>query len=102
MNPITNAQFAPARPLLENARRRTRPRKHDLLDVFNGVVWFLETGGPWRSMPKDYPPWRTVHEYYTQWTLPIQQPPLLERALELIGRPDLQARLSELLRRPEA
>jgi transposase len=99
MDPITRAQFDAARPLLERARRRTRPRRHDLYDVFRGVAWFLETGGPWRAMPRDLPPWRTIHEYFTQWTLPIQDPALLEQALRLMGRDDLLARLHDLLRR---
>lgn len=99
MDPITREEFEPARLLLERARRRTRPRRHDLYDVFSGVVWFLRTGGPWRSMPTEFPPWRTVHEYYTQWTLPIQQPALLEKALALCGRPDLVDRLRELQQR---
>ena len=99
MNPITREQFEAARLTLEYARRRTRPRRHDLYDVFCGVAWFLETGGPWRAMPAHFPPWRTVHEYFTQWTLPIQDPPLLETALQQIGRPDLVERLHILLRR---
>jgi transposase len=99
MEPITREQFAAARTLLEHARRRTRPRRHDLFDVFSAVAWFLETGGPWRALPRHFPPWRTVHEYYTQWTLPIQHPPLLEQALALLHRPDLIERLHTLLRR---
>jgi transposase len=97
--PITREQFEAARTLLERARRRTRPRRHDLYDVFSGVMWLLESGGPWRALPDEYPPWRTVHEYFTQWTLPIQQPTLLEQALTLVGRPDMVERLHAVLQR---
>ena len=91
---ITREQFAPVREMLETARRRTRPRKHDLYDVLCALLYFLETGVPWRSMPRDFPPWRTVHEYFTQWTIaPYSEASLLERALVLVGRAELAERV---------
>jgi transposase len=100
MEPISREQFEPVRALLEGARRRTRPRVHDLYDVFVAVLHFIDTGGPWRSMPGHFPPWRTVHEYYTQWTLRRHnEATLLERALELLGRQDLLDKLRSRLAR---
>jgi transposase len=73
--------------MLEAARRKTRPRKHDLYDVFSAVLYFLDSGTAWRGLPPTFPPWRTVHEYFTQWTLARgDEQSLLERALEQIGR----------------
>jgi transposase len=94
MEPISKEEFEQVRPLLEGARRRTRPRVHDLYQVFMAVVHFIDSGGPWRSMPPHYPPWRTVHEYYTQWTLRRHgEQALLEQALTLLGRQDLLDKL---------
>lgn len=98
MAALSPDQFAPARALLESTRRRTRPRVHDLIDVFAAVLHLLETGIPWRSLPPGYPPWRTVHEYFTQWTIEKEgERTLLELALELSGQaeliPKLHARL---------
>lgn len=91
---ITPEQFEPVREMLETARRRTRPRKHDLYDVLCALLYFLETGVPWRSLPRDFPPWRTVHEYFTQWTIaPPDVASLLERALVLIDRAELAERV---------
>jgi transposase len=85
---ISREDFERIRTLLEDARRKTRPRKHDLYDVFCAVLYFLETGVAWRSMPPEFPPWRTVHEYFTQWTLQRgEEPSLLERALQEVGKP---------------
>jgi transposase len=64
---ITRDQFERIRPLLESARKKTRPRTVDLYDVFNGVLYILKTGCQWRMLPKDYPKWRTVHEYFSIW-----------------------------------
>jgi transposase len=84
---ISREDFEKVRPMLEAARRKTRPRKHDLYDVFCAVLYFLDSGAAWRSLPPVFPPWRTVHEYFTQWTLTRgDEPNLLERALELAGR----------------
>jgi transposase len=97
---VSREQFELVRPMLEAARRRTRPRKHDLYDVFCAVLYFLDSGGAWRSLPPAFPPWRTVHEYFTQWTLARGgEPSLLERALVAIERPaaiaQMRARVGE-------
>lgn len=85
---ISREQFEHIRTMLEGARRKTRPRKHDLYDVFCAILYFLETGVAWRSMPPEFPPWRTVHEYFTQWTLQRgSEPSLLERTLLEVGKP---------------
>jgi transposase len=85
---LSHEQFELVRPMLEAARRKTRPRKHDLYDVFCAVLYFLDSGAAWRSLPPVFPPWRTVHEYFTQWTLLRgEERSLLERALLEVGRP---------------
>ena len=97
---ISREEFDTVRGMLEAARRKTRPRKHDLYDVFNAMLYFLDSGSAWRSLPKDFPPWRTVHEYFTQWSLArAGEQSLLEQALEKAGRPEAVARLKLLLDR---
>lgn len=95
---ISRGEFESVRDMLEAARRRTRPRKHDLYDVFCAVLYFLHSEGAWRSMPAGFPPWRTVHEYFTQWTTaPPDQPTLLETALSRLGKTDSIERLHKLI-----
>lgn len=94
---ISREQFESIRPMLEAARRRTRPRKHDLYDVFCAVLWFLHTGSTWRSLPPGFPPWRTVHEYFTQWNMLREGGrTLLEAALQKVDRQDELDRLHGL------
>lgn len=91
---ISRAQFELVRPMLEAARRKTRPRKHDLYDVFCAVLYFIDSGSAWRSLPPTFPPWRTVHEYFTQWTLTRgDESGLLESALEQVGKSALIEKL---------
>ncbi len=97
---ISREEFEAVRGMLETARRKTRPRKHDLYDVFNAMLYFLDTGAAWRSLPEEFPPWRTVHEYFTQWTVAREgERSLLELALEKAGRTKSVARLKELMER---
>ena len=84
--------------MLEAARRRTRPRKHDLYDVFCAVMYFIASGAAWRSLPHDFPPWRTVHEYFTQWTTAQGgHTSLLEQVLQELGREEQMQKLRVLM-----
>ena len=88
--------------MFERARRRTRPRKHDLYDVFCAVMYFISSGAAWRSLPPDFPPWRTVHEYFTQWTMAQGgRTSLLEQALHDLGREE-QVQQLHVLMQPRA
>jgi transposase len=95
---VTREEFERVRPMLEAARRRTRPRKHDLYDVFCAVLYFISSGLAWRSMPPAFPPWRTVHEYFTQWTMAQGgRTSLLEQALHELGREEQLEKLRVLM-----
>ncbi len=95
---LSRERFEAVRALLESARKKTRPRKHDLYDVFCAVLYLLARGVSWRSLPKDFPPWRTVHEYFTQWTIARSGANgLLEQALLQVGEERAAERLRNLL-----
>jgi transposase len=72
-HPITREQFDQVRPLLEGARKQTRPRIHDLYDVFCAILYREETNTAWRNLPDVFPPWRTVHEYQSIWSMPPRE-----------------------------
>ena len=83
---IRGDQFEALRPLLEGARKRTRPRTVDLYEVFCAVLYLLRTGCQWRALPSDFPKWRTVHAYFAIWSEPDEKGvSLLERALKKSG-----------------
>ena len=35
--------------------------------VMNGVMYLLSTGCQWRYLPKDFPPYSTIHHYFVWW-----------------------------------
>ena len=61
---INREQFDKIKPILESARKKTRPRSIDLYDVFCGVLYVLKSGCQWRMLPKEFPKWRTCHYYF--------------------------------------
>ena len=65
---ISREQFARILPVLESARRRTKPRTVDLYDVFCGVLYLLKSGCQWRMLPADFSNWRTCYQYFRQWS----------------------------------
>lgn len=85
---ITRAQFRVIAPILERARKRTRPRTVDLYDIFNALLYVQRTGCQWRALPKDYPKFTTVHRYFRIWstTLADKNETILDRVLKKIGR----------------
>lgn len=84
---LTDKQFARVRPLPEAARRKTRPLKADLLDVFNAILCVLKGGNSWRSLPHDCPSWSIVYYHFRVWRDHVDKEsglPLLELALKKI------------------
>ena len=65
---ISKDTFEHIRPLLESCRKRTKPRRIDLYEVFCGVLYVLKSGYQWRMLPKEFPKWRTCYSYFSQWS----------------------------------
>jgi transposase len=83
---ISRAQFESVRGMLEAAKRKTRPRKHDLYNILCAVLHHLDSGTGWRSLPAEFPSWRTVHGHFQQWSLiRVGEKSLLEAVLEKLG-----------------
>ena len=43
-----------------------RPRKDPRM-VFDGILWVLRTGSPWRDVPKEFGAWKTCWRMFDQW-----------------------------------
>ena len=37
---------------------------HEKRQLVNAVFYLTKTGCQWRQLPKDFPPWSTVHSFY--------------------------------------
>src|SRR6516165_11370334 len=64
---VTDAQWPLIESLLPPARPGGRPRKTDLRDVLDAILYILRTGCQWRYLPVDFPPKSTVWRYFDAW-----------------------------------
>jgi putative transposase len=64
---LTDAQWAVLKPLLPQARHLGRPRKTGLREIVDAILYRNRNGRTWRALPHDFPPWRTVYNYFVRW-----------------------------------
>lgn len=57
---ISREEFEKIREDLEGARKKTKPRKMDLYEVFCAVLYVLKSGCQWDMLPSDFPKKSTV------------------------------------------
>ena len=48
---------------------RGRPRIHSLRDILDAIFYLLKSGCPWRLLPRDFPPWKTVYHWFRKWRI---------------------------------
>lgn len=82
---VRRSDFEKVRLLLDGVRKTTRPKIHDTYDVLCAILFILGNGVSWRSLPECYPPWRSVHHHFTQWTSSGEPVTPLEKALCILG-----------------
>jgi transposase len=61
----SDAQWRLIEPLLPRQLRGGRWNDHRL--VFDGILWILRTGAPWRDLPERYGKWGSVYHRFNRW-----------------------------------
>src|ERR687896_545814 len=56
-------------PHLPEPTGQGRPRLHGLRAILNAVFYLLKSGCPWRLLPRDFPPWKTVYHWFRKWRI---------------------------------
>jgi transposase len=64
---LTDGEWAVISPHLPSPSRYGRPRKTDLREVIDALLYMATTGCQWRQLPKDFPPYTTVQGYFYTW-----------------------------------
>ncbi len=64
---LSNEQWAMVEGCIPPPKPGGRPRTTNMRRVFDACLYILKTGCQWRQLPKNFPPWRTVYEYFAQW-----------------------------------
>jgi putative transposase len=56
-------------PSSSRIHQRRAPRLHGLRPILDAVFYVLKSGCPWRWLPKDFPPWKTVYDWFRRWRI---------------------------------
>ena len=68
---LTDEEWAVLEPLLPPPACLTaaagRPEKHHRRTIISAVFYVADNGCKWRSLPADFPPWRTVYGFMRRW-----------------------------------
>lgn len=64
---LTDDEWLILEPLVPAAKAGGRPREVVMREVLNGIFYLLKTGCQWRMLPKEFPHWKTVNDYFSKW-----------------------------------
>jgi len=64
---LTDAEWVRIEPLLPRFSKRGRKPSVDLREVLNAIRYMTRSGGGWRMLPKDFPPWQTVYWWFRRF-----------------------------------
>jgi len=64
---LTDEEWRLIEPLLPPARPGGRPRKTNMRDVMDAILYVGGSGCQWRMLPKDFPAVSTVRGYFYAW-----------------------------------
>jgi len=64
---LTDEEWSKISHLLPKPPRRGRKPGVDMREILNAIRYMTRTGGGWRMMPKDFPPWQTVYWWFRRF-----------------------------------
>ncbi|MER9428770.1 IS5 family transposase [Mesorhizobium sp. M0408] len=64
---LTDEEWAIVRSFLPAPPKRGRKPSTHLREVLNALRYLARSGGGWRMLPKDFPPWQTVYWWFRRF-----------------------------------
>ena len=68
-NRLSDAEWECLKAHLPAPSKRGRPRTHGLRAILDAVFYVLKSGCPWRLLPHDFPPWKSVYDWFRKWRI---------------------------------
>lgn len=75
---LQDRQWAKLEVVLASGRGAGRPPR-DNRNFIEAVLWWRRTGVPWRDLPEEFGPWKTVFNRFDRWSKTGKWKLLLER-----------------------
>ena len=66
---LTDAQWLLIQPYFpeQDLSKAGRPREFEIRSILNAIFYISKTGCQWRMLPKDFPLWGLVWQYFRKW-----------------------------------
>lgn len=65
---LTDAEWALVDDVFENDGGRGAPAHYPRRLLVDACCYVVRTGGSWRMLPKEFPPWQNVYRTFRRWT----------------------------------
>jgi putative transposase len=66
---LSDTEWECLEPHVPPPNNRGRPRAHPAREIFDAIFYVLKSCCPWRLLPRDFPPWETVHCWFRRWRI---------------------------------
>jgi putative transposase len=66
---LSEEEWAILQPLVPQAKPGGRPRAHHTRELLDAIFYVVRSGGAWRLLPHDFPPWQTAYHYFRLWRI---------------------------------
>ena len=64
---LNDTEWSVLAPYFSEEQTTGRPREHTWREILNAIFYITRSGCPWRLLPHDLPPWKTVYHYFRLW-----------------------------------
>jgi putative transposase len=64
---LTDVEWTLLEPVVPAPLLGGRPITWSRREIVNAILYVLRTGCQWHLLPHDFPPYKTVYDYYRQW-----------------------------------
>jgi putative transposase len=66
---LSDHEWRCIRPHLPEPTGQGRPRLHGSRAILDAVFYVLKSGCPWRLLPREFPPWKSVYDWFRRWRI---------------------------------
>lgn len=65
---LTDAEWALVEAIFDHEGGRGTPARYPRRLLVDACCYVVRTGGAWRMLPKEFPPWQNVYRTFRRWT----------------------------------
>lgn len=87
---LTDAEWELVKDIFDSGGGRGKPARYPRRQLVDACCYVVRSGGSWRMLPKEFPPWQNVYRTFRRWTeqgkFELMHDRLREQWRERLGR----------------